>query len=73
MTIPALATDLLQRAVCHTDHPAEAATALMAAAGEILHARFGVAGAIDLMRKVIDDTEAAMIARHGRQTGEPVQ
>lgn len=68
-----LARDLMGRALCHTDHPAEAATALMVAAGEVLHARFGVAGAISLLRSIIDQTEVSMIEQHGRQPGEAVQ
>ncbi len=68
-----LARDLMDRAICNTHHPADAASALMLAVGELLHAKFGVAGAITLMREIIDDTEAAMIAMHGRQDGEPVQ
>lgn len=68
-----LSGELMRAAVCATDHPADAATALMTAAGELLHAKFGVAGAIGLLRSIIDDTEALMIAKHGRQQGEAVQ
>lgn len=73
MTQLALADDLMTTAVCRTDHPADAASALMTAAGEVLHAKFGVAGAINLLRSIIDDTEALMIAKHGRQPGEAIQ
>ncbi len=73
MTQQALAHDLMQTAVCNTDHPADAATALMVAAGEVLHHRFGVAGAIAMMRSIIDNTEAALITVHGQQAGEGVQ
>ena len=71
--IPQLSSDLMGRAVCNTDHPADAATALMVAAGEILHAKFGIAGAIKLLRSIVDDTEVAMVATHGQHAGETVQ
>lgn len=73
MTRQALAHDLMQTAVCNTDHPADAATALMLAAGTLLQKRFGEAGALALLRQCIDATEAAMVAVHGRQPGEAVQ
>jgi len=41
--------------------------------GEVLHHRFGVAGAIAMMRSIIDNTEAALITVHGQQAGEGVQ
>ena len=69
----ALSAGLMQAALCHTSHPADAATALMVAAGELLHARFGIAGAIGMLRSIVTDTEALMIARQGRQPGEAVQ
>lgn len=64
---------LMRDAVCNTSHPAEAATALVTAAGTILHAKFGIAGAVGLLRSVIDQTEAELIVAHGRQPGEAVQ
>ncbi len=68
-----LAAYLMSTAMCRTDHPATAASTLMLAAGELLHVRFGVAGAISLLRSIIDDTEKLMIANHGQQPGEAVQ
>ena len=73
MTQETLATELQSRAVCNTDHPADAVAVLMRAAAEILHPTFGIAGSCNLLRKAMDDTEAAMIARHGRQPGEVAQ
>lgn len=64
---------LMRDALCHTSHPADAATALVTAAGEVLHAKFGIAGAIELLRSVIDQTEAELIGAHGRQPGEAIQ
>jgi hypothetical protein len=46
---------------------------LILAAGEVLYARFGTAGALSILRNIIDDTEAALITVHGRQSGEQVQ
>ncbi len=68
-----LARDLMDRAICNTDHPARAACALMMAAGEILNTRFGSMQAIDIMRTIIDVTEAGMVERHGQQPGETAQ
>lgn len=73
MTNANLSGELMHAAVCATDHPADAAAALMTAAGELLHAKFGVAGAIDLLRSIIDDTEALMVAKHIRKSSETVQ
>jgi hypothetical protein len=71
--LPALTSDLMARAVCNTSHPADAARALLLAAGMVLDARFGATGALVMMRSILDDTEAAMVARHGPQLGETVQ
>ena len=49
-----LALQLKQQAVCHTDHPAEAASALIAAATDILVHRFGVEGTVQLMTGIIE-------------------
>lgn len=68
-----LADDLQSRAVCNTNHPAEAVAALMRAAAKILHPVFGVAGSCNLLRKAMDDTEADLIAIHGQQPGEVAQ
>jgi hypothetical protein len=68
-----LARDLMSAAICHTDNPADAATALVLAAGEVLRRRFGEAAAFALLRSVIEETEAAFLAIHGRQGCETVQ
>lgn len=54
-TTSPLATTLMQQAVCNTDHPAEAATVLMAAAANILVLQFGTEGAITLMSSIVED------------------
>ena len=73
MTCETLTADLQSRAVCNTNHPADAVAALMRAAAEILHPTFGIAGSCSLLRAAMDDTEAALIARHGQQPGEVAQ
>ncbi len=73
MTQATLAKDLMGHAICNTDHPAAAACALILAAGQVLHAKFGAAGAISMMRAVIDDTEATIVAMHGQRPGEAMQ
>jgi len=57
---PALAADLMTKAICNTDHPAEAVGALFQAAALALHPTFGTAGAIAIMRQSIDDLEASL-------------
>jgi len=50
-----LSSQLAQQAVCHSDHPAYAAAALMSAAAHVLVARFGTEGAISLMASMLDE------------------
>jgi hypothetical protein len=73
MTEPSLAAELMTTAVCNTDHPADAASALLMAAGELLHRRLGDVGAVATLRAILDEVETKMIARLGRQPGEAVQ
>lgn len=73
MTQQTLANDLIQRAVCNTDHPADAAGALMLAAGVLLQNRFGDAGAVSLLRECVAELEAKLVAAYGKQPGEAVQ
>ncbi|WCT73793.1 hypothetical protein PQ455_00740 [Sphingomonas naphthae] len=44
---------LLQTAVCHTEHPGEAVSALMRAAAEILQRSFGQDVAIELLSEIV--------------------
>lgn len=68
-----LATGLMQAALCNTATMPEAVAALMLAAGQIMHATLGDARTIATLRSIVDQAEAAHVARHGRQPGEAVQ
>ncbi|MFW2831754.1 hypothetical protein [Sphingomonas sp. ID0503] len=70
---PNLAADLMQSAVCHTDNMPDAVSALLTAAGEIMNKTLGEAQAIATLRSIVDQVEAAHVARFGRQPGEAVQ
>jgi len=54
----------MQQAVCNTDHPAEAATALLTAAAKILVLQFGTDGAIVLIEDIMADAKANWRKRH---------
>lgn len=54
----ALAVDLLQQALDHTDSSARAVSVLMSAAGTILQRSFGDAAAIDLLQQGLDNLGA---------------
>ena len=73
MTHETLVHNLMTTAVCNTSHPADAASALMLAAGELLHAKLGSVASLAVLRSIVDDAERALIAANGRQTGETVQ
>jgi len=60
----ALAADLLNQAVCNTDHPARAVSILMSAAVTILQRHFGEDAAIELMQQGLDETGAAWRRQH---------
>ena len=63
-TTSALSSQLMQQAVCNTDHPAEAATALLTAAAKILVLQFGTDGAIVLIEDIMADAKANWRKRH---------
>jgi hypothetical protein len=59
--------------LCNTEHPADAVSALMRACALILHPTFGLSGSIDLIRGIVDDFEATMVAQLGPVPGETAQ
>ncbi|WP_313332162.1 hypothetical protein [Sphingobium yanoikuyae] len=63
-TTSTLSGQLMQQAVCNTDHPAEAATALLTAAAKILVLQFGTDGAIVLIEDIMADAKATWRKRH---------
>ena len=54
----ALAAELLQTALDHTEHPARAVSLLISAAATILQRQFGEEGALALMTQALDTTGA---------------
>jgi hypothetical protein len=58
-----LSARLLQEAVDHAEHPAEAVSALMSAAATILMRTFGEEGAISLLTMSLDETAGTWRAK----------
>ncbi|AOF96682.1 hypothetical protein BSY17_244 [Sphingobium sp. RAC03] len=63
-TTSPLSKQLMQQAVCHTDHPAQAATALLKAAADILVLQFGETEAIVLLSSIVEEAGSEWRRRH---------